>query len=495
MKFFLSELVNTTMDYISFNFYLLLIISLFLYYLFPRKHRWVILLLSSLTFYYFACGKRLDVIVVFAAGIFVSYGFSLLTGKIRSPFVLAISIAVSSIPFLYVRAGLLLTSLIEDRGLSLIIPLGISYYTLQIIAYLVDIYRGKVKVQKNPLKYALFISFFPQIIQGPIPRYKELYSQINRAEPFNEKLFIKGVQMMLWGLFLKIMIADKAAPFVNKVFDNGESFFGAYILMAGILLCVQLYADFLSCTCLSIGAAYLFGIRLKSNFDRPYFSATMSEFWTRWHISLGTWLRDYVYIPLGGSKKGTVRKYINLFIAFMTSALWHGILLNYIFWGIIQIIYQLMEEAVSQIKLKRKHTGKENHFRDSVYNVLRALRTSALFMLSLIFIRAKDFRTSIIMLKNMFSYFNPWVIFDGSLCSTDIVDFGLDFKEWIILLAATAVLFAVEICQSRVEINELILEQNFILRWIIYYAVIILIIIFGTYGFNYDAGAFIYGGF
>jgi len=495
MKFFLSELVNTTMDYISFNFYLLLIISLFLYYLFPRKHRWVILLLSSLTFYYFACGKRLDVIVVFAAGIFVSYGFSLLTGKIRSPFVLAISIISALIPFLYVRTGLLWKSLTEGGNFNLIIPLGVSFYTLQIIAYLVDIYRGKVKVQKNPLKYALFISFFPQIIQGPIPRYKELYSQINRAEPFNEKLFIKGIQMMLWGLFLKIMIADKAAPFVNKIFGDGESFFGAYILMAGILLCVQLYADFLSCTCLSIGAAYLFGIRLKSNFDRPYFSATISEFWTRWHISLGAWLRDYVYIPLGGGRRGKLRKYINLFITFMASALWHGIALNYVAWGLLQVIYQLIEAGVSELKSRKKTAEEENHLKDSIYNGLRAMRTSSLFMLSLIFFRAKNFMTGLIMLKNMVTYFNPWVIFDGSLCSTDIVDFGLDFKEWIILLASTMVLFAVEVCQANTELNELISEQNLILRWIIYYAVIILIIIFGTYGFNYDAGAFIYGGF
>ena len=206
-------------------------------------------------------------------------------------------------------------------GFHWVIPMGLAFYTLQMLSYLIDIASGKINAEKNLARYALYISFFPQILQGPIPRWSELAPQLFEGHEIREKNLREGLQLVLWGFFLKWMIADKAAILVNTVFDRFPSYQGVYILIAGILYSLQLYTDFLACVTLSQGVAQLFGISLADNSHQPYFSRSIREFWRRWHISLSRWLKDYVYIPLGGSRRGTAQKYRNLLLTFLISGL------------------------------------------------------------------------------------------------------------------------------------------------------------------------------
>ena len=227
-----------------------------------------------------------------------------------------ISILMTAIPLLAIKESPYLLNIIMHQPMPewWLVPVGIAFWSMQLIAYSVDIYKDEIEPEKNFLKFLLFVSFFPQIIQGPIPRYAQLSGQLTEGKRFDECKFVKGFMLVLWGFFLKLCIADKAGIIVDTVFNNYPAYCGMYVLVAGVLYSLQLYANFLACTSITQGISGLFGISIISNFNHPYFSASIKDFWRRWHISLSSWLRDYVYIPLGGSRKGRLRKFINLLI-------------------------------------------------------------------------------------------------------------------------------------------------------------------------------------
>ncbi len=292
------------MTYISLGFYLLVLLILILYYAMPLRFRWVVLLIGSITFYYLAC--REGCLLLFVTAL-MSYALAVELQSLREKYaasrrglqrlILLLALLPVLLPWLIVKNG-------NFTGLVWAVPLGISFYTLQTVSYLVDVYRGRTAAQKNPAKYLLFVLFFPQIVQGPIPRYEQLSKQLYEGHRFHEERFVRGLHLILWGFFLEFMIADKAAIVVSTVFDSPEKYAGCYILVAAVLYSIELYADFMACVSISQGTAGLFGIALADNFKRPYFSTSIQEFWRRWHISLSSWLRDYIYIPLGGGRKG-----------------------------------------------------------------------------------------------------------------------------------------------------------------------------------------------
>ncbi|MDD7148995.1 MAG: MBOAT family O-acyltransferase [Lachnospiraceae bacterium] len=357
------------------------------------------------------------------------------------------------------------------------------------ISYLADIHKGTIDSQHHLLKYALFISFFPQIIQGPIPRYEQLEEQLVTGHTFDEKNFSKSLQMILWGLFLKFMIANKASVIVNNVFDNYEGYTGFYVLIAGILYSIQLYTDFLSCVCISQGSAGLFGIHLVDNFHHPYRAASIKDFWNRWHISLSRWLRDYIYIPLGGNRKGTLRKYLNLMITFLISGFWHGRGLQFLLWGLLHGLYQVIGSLTFHVRSRIYALLQIS--RDSLFGkLIQRITTFFLVMIGWIIFRAKDIPQGLTMLRSMFTTYNPWILFDDSLFSL-----GLVWKEWIILLLSILLLIAVECIQEKICIRDKILAQPLILRWIIYLGAIWVIWVFGSYGSDFIAQNFIYGDF
>lgn len=480
------------MAYVSVYYYLFVIILLIFYYTLPLRYRWSVLLAGSLGFYYWLSRDSwwllgLTLFISYVAGILIERSCKNVSKRVgggRNPlYFLILSILFMIFPLIMIRQ-----SIFKWESSSLIAPLGLSFYTLQIISYLVDIYKGKIQAQKNPAKYALYVSFFPQIIQGPIPRYEQLSTQLYEGHRFDEREFTKGLQMIVWGFFLKMMIADKAGIVVDTVFDNSQTYQGGYVLVAGILYSIQLYADFLACVCLSQGCAELFGIHLADNFRHPYFAESIKDFWGRWHISLSSWLRDYIYIPLGGSRKGKIRKYINLIITFLVSGLWHGNGKKYIFWGLMHAGYEIGEDMTANIQ---NCVYKWLHLSDSwVQKFIRRFITFICVMLAWVIFRARNLRTGLFMLYNMVTVHNPWIFWDDSLFRL-----GLSWKEWAILIGSVFILIKVSLMQESFCIRDRILAWPLPVRWVLYLGAITVIMVFGTYGWGYDANDFIYGGF
>ncbi|MBR5648327.1 MBOAT family O-acyltransferase [Pseudobutyrivibrio sp.] len=416
------------------------------------------------------------------ATIIISYGFSMLLQNTKSKILLWAAIIISASPLIVNRiVGFCGKMEYYSVFEHLIVPLGLSFYTMQMIAYLVDIYTDKIEPQKNILKYALFISFFPQIIQGPIPRYEQLGNQLFEGHSFDDRKLMRGIQLIIWGFFLKFMIADKAGIVVDTVFDGFEGYRGLFVLIAGVLYSLQLYTDFLACVTLSQGMAMLFGIELIDNFNHPYFADSIKDFWRRWHISLSSWLRDYIYIPLGGNRKGALRKNINLLATFVVSGIWHGGGFKYLFWGMMHGIYQVVESLVPYFS--RKFTGPAKAF--------RVLINFFLVMIAWIIFRADTLRIGLRMIYRMVSKFNPWILFDGSL-----YNLGLHEKEWKVLFVSLLVLLYVSRKQEKgVVLRDVFETYNMAFRWVIYIGAIVTIWVFGTYGLGYNANDFIYGGF
>ncbi len=465
------------MSYISFQFYLFLLILLLVYYIIPLKFRWQVLLAGSVSYYLISQGKLWW---IFALTIFITWLSGILIesiGKMKN-IALTVSILLVVLAWFFFRGG---------NGISV---LGISFYSVQIISYLTDIYRGNVKAQKNLAKYALYVSFFPQIVQGPIPRYEQLNEQLFTGHKFDEREFVRSFQLIIWGFFLKLMIADKADIVVDTIFANPIKYTGGYVWTGGILYSIQIYADFLACVTLSQGIAGMFGIKLTDNFARPHFSASIKEFWRRWHISFSSWLRDYVYIPLGGSRRGKIRKYINLIITFVVSGIWHGAGLNFLAWGLLHSLYQIVGD-VTKDKKEKIYTTLNIPAASKIKLVIQRIGTFFWVMVAWILFRANVLYDGLLMIKNMFTVCNPWIFFDEELFSL-----GLDWKEWQMLAVSVAVLIIVSFMQERgTKVSDKILKMPVIIRGGIYIFAIIFIMIFGTYGYGYNSQAFIYGGF
>lgn len=478
------------MVYISLNYYVFIILALVMYYTVPVSKRWTILLVANAAFYIFFYKTGWWIfLVTIVTSYLLAVGIEKVQGTCRK-LLLIIGIIGLVLPWLLTKNVNFFGSLLGQDTLSWIAPIGISFYTLQIIAYEVDVYTGKIESQKNIFKYALFISFFPQILQGPIPRYEQLNEQLIEGHKFDERKVVQGFCYILWGFFLKLVIADKAAVFVNTVFNNYPAYTGVYIWVASFLFSIQLYADFLACTSLAQGVAKLFGIELSDNFRQPYFATSIKEFWRRWHISLSTWLRDYVYIPLGGNRKGKFRKYVNLVITFLLSGIWHGSGFQFIFWGLLHAGYQIVGEFTSK--------ARENIYLffkiDSESKVKKQFRQIVTFLFvnwAWIIFRADNLSRGLSLIKHMFWEVNPWVLLNDR-----IFTLGLDGKEFLVLMVGITLLFVVgRLHENGISVSNRILNQRLPIRWGIYILTIIGIMIFGTYGFGFDTQDFIYGGF
>lgn len=405
--------------------------------------------------------------------------------------VFVVALLVTALPWLCIKNGdFILGSILHRTMFAWIVPLGISFYTLQMVSYLVDIYKGRIQAQANPLKYALFVMFFPHIIQGPIPRYGDLAGQLYKGNLFDERGFSRGFQMILWGFFLKFMIADKSAVVVNEIFAHPYQYTGEYVLVAGVLYSIELYTDFMACTEICRGVARLFGVHLPDNFMRPYLSVSVKDFWRRWHISLSSWLRDYIYIPLGGSRKGKQLKYINLIVTFAVSGIWHGAGYKYLFWGLLHAFYQIMGNLTVGIQNKIYSFLR---LQDQSYlrKILQRVGVFFWVMLAWVIFRADSLTIGIGMVKSIFTVYNPWIFFNDSLFLL-----GLDWKEWHVLIFSIGILLYIGHKQENgTKISEYILNMPFYMRWGLYIMAILVVMVFGTYGFGFNAQDFIYRGF
>ena len=342
-------------------FYVFLPIVFTVYWLIPAKYRWGVLFISS---YYFYMSWNVKYVILILTTTLVSYGTAILMERTKSrrkkKLCMATALLISfGILFFFKYFNFLsksVTDLLEkiaipvhETTLNLMLPVGISFYTFQTLSYVIDVYRGEVKACRHLGKYATFIAFFPQLVAGPIERTRNLLPQIEGEHTFHADKGIHGAKMIAWGFFKKIAIADTVAVYVDTVYNAAESFTGFPLLLATMLFTFQIYCDFSGYSDIAVGTAELLDIDLMTNFKSPYFSASIREFWSRWHISLSTWFRDYVYIPLGGNRRGVWRTRWNLMVTFLVSGLWHGANWTYVLWGGIHGLGQILEREWNRI--------------------------------------------------------------------------------------------------------------------------------------------------
>ena len=372
---------------------------------------------------------------------------------------------------------------------KLIQPVGLSFFTFAAAGYLVDVYRGKRSAEKNIVSFAVFLSFFPTIMSGPIERSTNFLRQLDECPNFvlNTDHVRHGLLTMLYGYFLKTMIADRLSGFVAAVFDGYQSLGGAVILLGVLAFGIQLYCDFAGISSIAQGAGEVMGFSLIQNFETPYFSMSVAEFWRRWHISLSSWFRDYLYIPLGGNRKGRLRKYINLMIVFLVSGVWHGAGWNYIAWGGLNGAYQV---AGDLLKPMRQRITALLHIdvNNAGNRFLRMTFTFLLINFSWLFFRAPSFTVALQMLCHGGTNLKIWQLFDGTL-----LNLSLDFPDIIVLLLSLVAMVCASVSQYKQrDWKKSLMEQGFAFRAVVYIVCILVVLVFGIYGSAYSASSFIY---
>lgn len=367
-----------------------------------------------------------------------------------------------------------------------LLPVGISFYTFQALSYTMDVYRDEIYAEKNFFKYALFVSFFPQLVAGPIERSKNLLVQINENHPLKYENFRNGIFLIFWGYFLKLVLADRLAIIVNTVYESPSVYNGFYLIIATILFAFQILCDFNGYTTIARGAALIMGFHLMENFNAPYYACSVSEFWRRWHISLTSWFKDYLYIPLGGNRKGKFRKYLNIMIVFMTSGLWHGASFAFVLWGGLNGLYQVIGEMSKPV---RNYLVKKCNIRRETFShhLLKVLSTFILVDFAWLFFRAGTIEKSKEVFLHMFR-FNPEILIDGSLYT-----FGVGEQEFYFLLCALIILGIADYFKyKRINILEKLNHQEAWFRSAAFILLFWTVILFGVFGPEYEASQFIY---
>ena len=351
-------------------------------------------------------------------------------------------------------------------GLNWAIPVGISFFTFQAVAYMLDVYHGRIKAERNITDYVLFVAFFPQIASGPISKADELLPQIKSPHIFKYNQAVSGLRYLLWGMFLKVVLADRVGIYVDTVFATYDKFSGAGCALASVLYSIQIYADFAGYSLMAVGIGKTLGFDLINNFKRPYFAASVSEFWKRWHISLTRWLTQQVYIPLGGSRCSKVRTYWNILVTFLVSGIWHGANWTFIIWGIIHGVFQIIEKALGWNKKESR-------------GMVKALRVVFTFAIVTV----------------------AWVIFRSSSISDALGMIGNYFTTSGMVIADIQTLLHIAIAITPLLIFELLKEycssfyarlwKHAILRWSVYLALFAMIVLIGVH----DGSSFIYVSF
>lgn len=373
----------------------------------------------------------------------------------------------------------------DENHFSIIAPLGISFFTFQALSYVFDVYRKKYPAEQNLSNYLTYMAFFPSMIAGPINRYDQLMPQLNTVQVFNRPLAEKGLKMILWGMFLKVVIADRLQLYIDPVFDGFLQESGSSLLMAAILYSIQLYTDFAGYSLMAIGAAATLGYNLKQNFHNPYFSIGITDFWHRWHITLAHWLRDYIYIPLGGSRCSKRRNYANILITFTVSGIWHGANWTFIVWGLLHGLFQVIEKMLGLQKKKESKLSstdiesssiKQRNFSMKDRSILLARIILTFFLITFLWI---FFRMNTIE--------DAWIVIEKIFTSQDM-HFGICEKFIYVFIA---IVFIKDLTDEiRPSCNPFYHSKTWV-RWATYLFIFTSILLFGVF----DAGQFIYARF
>lgn len=488
----------------SLTFLIFFPIVLGIYYIIPKRLRVYWLLAAS---YYFYAFWNVKYTLLILASTVVTYATGLLIHKARSKVGRNAAVAacvIINLCILFVfkyldfflsnvsRIKALITGAPFDARVGLLLPVGISFYTFQAIGYTIDVYRKKTEPEKNFARYALFVSFFPQLVAGPIERSGNLLLQLKKIEKerfFGREQFTRGAFVALYGFILKMIIADRIAILVTNAYELyvENEYYGFQIIIAALLFSIQIFCDFAGYTYIAIGTSAMMGITICDNFRAPYLACGIKEFWDSWHISLSTWFRDYLYFPLGGSKKGVVRKYINIFIVFLVSGLWHGASWHYVVWGCLHGLARIVEEATEGIR--KKILDFFGYAKETFsHRFLARVFTFLLVSLFWVFFRAQSVGQAVEIIKRMKTGLGLWQLTDGS-----VLCMGLDAKDLNILVIFIAFMAAVDTLKKKgKDVALSFARQNIWFQFVCFLAGIMAVIIFGVYGAEYDATSFIY---
>lgn len=528
------------LEYISYNslyYIIFLLICVIAYYVMPSKKRWLILLISSLLFYMCAGVAQLFVLlatslIIWTASLLIHKSYAKadeeltqknLTGKAKLEFLLpkkkkcrnyilipALLLVIGILCY-YKFADSIINSISSWTGsgqitLEILAPLGISYYTFSSTGYLLDVYWRKQPHIENYFQFLLCMCFFPQIVQGPISRYNKLFPQFQQNNRFNYERFCFGLQLMLYGYFKKMVIADRLAILTTGVFRHITEYEGLIFPIALAASSFQIYMDFSGCMDIVRGTSQIFGINLEQNFKHPFFSKNTAEFWRRWHITLGTWFKDYVYMPIAMSPKllkcikkikekhgNNIAKIVNtaipLSVVWILTGLWHGTGMNYIIWGFYYGVIIILGTILGKHYKKLANFLKIN-VESKGYKYIQMLRTFSVFTIGRLITAPGTLQASVQVLRQTFSCFNPWIFWDGTFYNV-----GLDLSDYIIVILGFILVLKVSLLQEKISVRAWIARRNIIVRWLIYYMAIFAILILGIYGSGYDASAFIYAQF
>lgn len=520
--------------------FLFLPIALLLYQLTPKRGRWITLLLTGYIFFWMISGKLVVYLIgttLFTHYIAVWLAWTKEQGKLeivnlskeearqqkknikkKEKAILIFGIVVLLMILAYLKyynffvqnMNSILTHLGRESFIQtrvILLPIGISFYTLQAIGYMADVYWEKVEVYKHPGKLALFLSFFPQIMEGPISMYSQTADMLWAGNPLTSDNLSKGSVRILWGLFKKMIIADRLYVLVHVIFENYANYHGVMIVVAAISYTVQLYMEFSGCMDIIIGSGKMFGVTLPENFNQPFFAKNAAEFWRRWHISLGVWFKTYIFYPVSVSAvvkkwnkfgKLYLGKYITklgvsaicLLPVWLCNGLWHGARWSYIFYGMYYFIILLGEIAVEPVKkkiLKFIHLNEENLY----YKVFQILKTWMIIIIGELFFRANGLRAGVHMFKSIFTEFECSKLWDGTLFSL-----GLDKADYFAIIVGCMTVMIVGIIKERNWLGENGLQKICLpARWTLYYGLIFAVVILGAYGIGYQQVDMIYAGF
>lgn len=456
-----------------------------IYFLAPLRFRQFLLLLAS--YYFYMCWKaEYAVLILLSTGIdYVAarqmhkasgrglrkmwLGFSLTTN-------LGLLFFFKYANFFSTSARLLLqqANIFYDFPLfDILLPVGISFYTFQTLSYTIDVYRGEKTPEHNFIKFALYVTFFPQLVAGPIERSTRLLPQFDREHKFDASRAVSGLRLMLWGFFKKLVIADRLALYVNEVYNNPADYAGLPVIVATYFFAFQIYCDFSAYSDIAIGSARVLGFDLMKNFRQPYLAQSIGEFWKRWHISLSTWFRDYLYIPLGGNRVSNLRWYYNLMAVFVISGLWHGANWTFVVWGALHGTYFIVSLLTQERRTRWAQRLRLNAY-PRLHNLLKMAITFHLVLFAWVFFRANSLADALLLLQQIFRL----ELTAEHVMSANI---ALNLGDFAIAFASLGGLLLFDLLDSKGRMGPRLLTLARPLRWAVYYSLILAVVLFGVY--------------
>jgi len=528
------------MLFTSYEFIAFLVLVFVLYYVIPKKWQWLLLLIASYVFYYIADPRYLlFILVTTISTYFISNKLEVISNK-SAEYLKAHKTEMSRedkkaykaktkaekwkwlLVCLILNIGILsitkytnfvitnIDNVLGGKGvlqpIDMIVPMGISFYTFQTMGYIIDVYRGKQQAQKNPFKLALFVSFFPQLVQGPISRYGDMAPTLFAEHKFEGKTVSSGLMRILWGYFKKMVIADRMLVAVTTLVQETEIYTGTYVFVAMLFYAFELYCDFTGGIDITIGIAETMGIRLAENFNLPYFSKNIKEYWNRWHMTMGSWFTDYIFYPisvcgpmlklskwsrahLGETIGKRVPVYLSSFTVWLATGVWHGAAWNFIVWGLMNFVVIMISQELAPLydKFHKRFDVKGK----MPYEVFQIIRTILLMSCIRMFDCYRNVPLTFQMVGTMFTQCNLSIFTDGSL-----LQIGLSAADYLVLVVGFVVVLSVSIIKVKVgSVREVLFQKPVIVYYGLMAVLFLAIIIFGAYGIGYDASQFIYNQF